>query len=144
MSAVYDQSGSGPSTQFCGRRLYTCEPSGKFLGMFSLHHAWLDCLGCGTTTGCFEHHTAPSTLPSLTTVTIHNSLPDQNVCSYFSMSKRNTQYTKRITQLSVQVNQFMTKLKKGEWVHSMYLIWTCTANHCHFNNAVHFQHFKGL
>lgn len=65
----------------CGRGLHTCEPSGKFLCMFSLHHAWLDCLGCGTTTEYFEHHTAPSTLPSLTMVTIHNLLPYHNVCS---------------------------------------------------------------
>lgn len=59
--------------------LLTCEPSGKFLGTFSLHHVWMDCLGSGTTTGYFGHHMAPGTLPSPTMTTIHSLLADDNV-----------------------------------------------------------------
>lgn len=68
-----------PWNQRDERGQHTCEPSGKFLCMLSLHPAWMDGWGSGMTTGHFERRTAPGTLPSRTTTTSHNLLADDNV-----------------------------------------------------------------
>lgn len=68
---------SWKSTQFLtneSRRRLTGEPSCKFLCMSYHLHVWGGCLGCGRTTERSAHHTAPSTLPTQTMMTIHSGL----------------------------------------------------------------------
>lgn len=68
---------SWKSTQFLtseSRRRLTGEPSCKFLCTSYHLHVWGGCLGCGRTTERSAHHTAPSTLPTQTMMTIHSGL----------------------------------------------------------------------
>lgn len=78
----------GNSTMRSG--LHTGGLSCKFLYMFSRLHAWLDCLGCGTTTGRSEHRRAPNTLPTQTMMTSHSAL--QYDKADLMQMKNNTQY----------------------------------------------------